>query len=304
MQLLKLPGKSITNGGMLGGGGIMSNVGGAAGGAMGLFGAFEGNGGVGGALGGAMSGMQFGMAVGGPVGAAVGAIGGAVLGAIGFGGREKARVYDLKTVRPRLGNDFEAYQAGSMDYTSAYSDMQSLDMEARRTLDKMGGSARAYYWDTILKEIKQAEAKLTAEEKAGRGQFTMSAAQYHQGGWMESFGSMSTGPGTGWVHAKSGEFVVSEQPAADHAGALEAIRAGASRSDMARYYGGDSSSYRAAMQSSAAQRSISNSTTHNWSVSAIDSKSVVQMLMDERHGVRAAVNASYAENSGGSDAGY
>jgi hypothetical protein len=307
MELLKLPGKSMgTNGGMLGGGGVMANAGGALGGAMGLYSAFEGNGGFGGALGGAMSGMEFGAAVGGPIGAAVGLVGGAVLGAIGFGGREKGRVYDLKQVRPRLKNDFDAFQAGSMDYMSAYSDMQALDQEARKTLDKMGGAARGYYWDTINHEIKQAEGKLTAEQKAGRSMYTMSAAQFDQGGWADDFGAMATGPGTGLAHLRRGEFVVNEQPAAEHAGALEAIRAGASHAEMGRYYGLDAAqaSYRAAMQSRASQAASSRSTTHNWNVKAWDSKSVAQMLLDEKHGVRAAMNASYDENSGGSDAGF
>jgi len=260
---------------------VMANAGGALGGAMGLFSAYEGNGGFGGALSGAMSGMEFGAAVGGPIGAAVGLVGGAVLGAIGFGGREKGRVYDLKQVRPRLKNDFDAFQAGSMDYMSAY-------------------------WDTINHEIKQAEGKLTAEQKAGRSMYTMSAAQFDQGGWADDFGAMATGPGTGLAHLRRGEFVVNEQPAAEHAGALEAIRAGASHAEMGRYYGLDAAqaSYRAAMQSRASQAASSRSTTHNWNVKAWDSKSVAQMLLDEKHGVRAAMNASYDENSGGSDAGF
>lgn len=307
MQTVNLPGKSLsTNKGMLAGGGVMANAAGAATGAMGLYSAFEGNGGVGGALSGAMSGMKVGAALGGPIGAAIGAVGGAIMGAIGFGGREQGRVYDLKQVRPRLANDFQAYQTGGMDYTSAYSDMESLDQEARKTLDKMGGSARAYYWDTINKEIKQAEGKLTAEQKAGRSMYTMSGAQFDQGGWADDFGSMSTGPSTGLAHLRRGEFVVSEQPAATHAGALEAIRAGATHADMGRYYGMDAAaqSYRAAMRAGLSSGSTSNSTTHHWNIKAWDSKDVSDMLMSNMHGVRAANNASYAENSGGSDAGY
>jgi hypothetical protein len=302
----KVTGPSGSGGGMLGGGGMMANLGGAAGGAMGLFSAYQGNGGLGGALGGAMSGMELGMAVGGPIGAAVGLVGGAILGAIGFGGREKARVYDLKTVRPRLGDDFHSFQTGAMDYTSAYSDMQSLDTEARKTLGKMGGSAKAYYWDTINKEIHQAEAKLTAEEKAGRSGQTMSAAQYHQGGWTGGFGSMATGPDSGWAHMREGEFVVHEQAAVTHAGALEAIRAGASHSDMARYYGLDSSAqgYRMAMQPSGAGGGSGRTQNITVPIQAIDTKDFVQRIHDVKHHVRAAVNSSYAENSGGSDASF
>jgi hypothetical protein len=283
------------NGGMLGGGGVMSNIGGAAGGAMGLFSAYEGNGGIGGALGGAMSGMQLGMAVGGPIGAAIGLAAGAVIGAIGFGGREKARVYDLKQVRPRLANDIDGYQQGSMDYLSAYSDMRALDQEARKTLDAMGGAARGYYWDTINKEIGQAEGKLTAEQRAGRSQFTESAAQYDQGGWTGGFGSMATGPDSGWAHMRANEFVVNEQPAADHAGALEAIRSGASHSDMANYYGAGGG---ASMP--AAQNGFGGDIHLHYNV--VDSKGIRSLLSRHKHDVRAALNESYSENSGGSDA--
>jgi hypothetical protein len=292
---------------MLGGGGFGANAMGAAGGAMGLFSAYQSNGGIGGALSGAMSGMQLGMSVGGPIGAGIGLIGGAILGAIGFGGREKARVYDLKQVRPRIANDMDSYHTGSMDYLSAYSDMQALDFEARKTLDAMGGSGRGYYWDTINKEIKQAEGKLSAEHKAGRSQFTQTAAQYDQGGWTGGFGSMATGPDSGWIHAKSREFVVHEQPAAEHAGALEAIRAGASNRDMARYYGASpesiASGYRATMMGTGTRpQGGGGDRTMNMNVHAIDAKGVAQFLDKYKHHIRAAVNSSYAENSGGSDA--
>lgn len=275
--------------GMLNGGGFGANAMGAAGGALGLYGAYEGNGGIGGAAGGAMSGMELGMALGGPVGAAVGAAAGAIVGAIGFGGREKARVYDLKTVRPRIQADQLAYNTGSMDYSSAYSDLQSLDVEAKRTLDKMGPAAKSYYRDTVEGEIHHAIQRFNNEEKAGRSMYTASAAQYDQGGWTGDFGSMATGPNSGWAHMRSREFVVQEQPAATHAGALEAIRAGATHAQMAAYYGANT------------MPAESGGDVH-LHVHAIDAKSSVQFLMANKHAVRSALNASYAENSGGSDA--
>ncbi|MDR3797959.1 MAG: hypothetical protein P4K93_07390 [Terracidiphilus sp.] len=284
-------GKSGT--GMLNGGGVGANAMGAAGGAMGLFGAYEGNGGVGGALSGAMSGMQLGMSLGGPIGAAIGAVGGAVLGAIGFGGREKARVYDLKQVRPRIANDFESYQQGGMDYLSAYSDVQSLDMEAKKTTRSMGPAAGAYYNDTIKKEIQQAEAKFTGEQKAGRSQFTSTAAQYDWGGPIDNFGSYGDGVDHGMIRAQRGEFMVEQQQAGTHAGALNAINSGATYADMAKYYGADSTSV--------APASSSGGEVH-LHLSAIDAKSSMQFLMANKHAIRSAVNASYADNSGGADA--
>jgi hypothetical protein len=293
-------GTDKTNGGMLGGGGFKGNVGGAVSGGMGIYSAFEGNGGIGGAASGALSGAKLGMAVGGPIGAAIGAVGGAVIGAIGFGGREKARVYDLKTVRPRLGDDFQSYQTGGMDYMSAYSDMQALDMEARKTLGKMGGSAKAYYWDTINKEIQQAEAKLTAEEKSGRRDQTASAAQF-------DIGSDSV-PRDGFAFIHKDERIF---PSAHNERITRALEAGADDTIIQRMqprssYGLDAAhaDYRAAMQSSGAGGGSTSAVNHTWNVRAWDAKSVTQMLMDHKHTVRAASNASYAENSGGADASF
>jgi len=282
-----------TNNGMLGGGGFGANAMGAAGGALGMYSAYQGNGGVGGAMSGAMSGMQLGMALGGPMGAAIGAAAGAIVGAIGFGGREKARVYDLKQVRPRIANDTQSYQTGSMDYLTAYSDMQSLDMEAKKTTSSYGPAAESYYQDTIKKELRQAEAKFSAQQKAGRSQFTSTAAQYDWGGPIDNFGSYGDGADHGMIRAQRGEFMVEQQQANTHAGALTAINSGATHADMARYYGAESTTMPAQTQSS-------------WGgdihVHALDAKSGVQWLMSNKHVIRSAVNASYAENSGGADA--
>jgi hypothetical protein len=284
---------SKSGGGMLGGGGVGANAMGAVGGAAGLYSAYEGNGGVGGALGGAMSGMQLGMAVGGPVGAAVGAAAGAIIGAIGFGGREKARVYDLKVVRPGIGNAIDGYQQGQMDYLSAYSAIDSLKRNADMSLEAMGPEGKNYYQDVVKKELSAAYAKLTQEQRAGRSQYTTSAAQFDQGGWTGDFGAMSTGADSGWAHMRSNEFVVHEQAAATHAGALEAIRAGASHEEMGRYYGADSRTMPAA--------SSAGGDVH-LHLNAIDGKSALQFLTANKHNIRAALNASYAENSGGADA--
>lgn len=271
----------------------MQNAMNAGQGAIGLYGAYESNGGVGGALSGAMSGMQLGMAVAGPMGALVGAVGGAALGVIGFGGREKARAYDLKQVRPRIGNDFDSFQQGGMDYLTAYSDVQSLDSEAKKTTSSYGPAAQAYYQDTIKKEIKDAEAKFTAEQKAGRSKYTSTAAQYDWGGPIDNFGSMGTTPGHGFIHAQQGEFMVEQQQAGTHAGALNAINSGATYADMAKYYGADSPTMPAA--------NSSGGDVH-LHLNAIDGKSAMQFLNANKHHIRSALNASYAENSGGADA--
>jgi|GEM_PF-5381209 len=272
------------NGSMLGGGGVMANAAGAAGGAAGLYSAFQGGGGFGGALSGAMSGMQLGMSVGGPMGAAVGAAAGAVIGAIGFGGREKARVYDLKTVRPRITADTMGFQAGSTDYMSAYSDMQSLDVEARKTLSGMGPAAKSYYWDTVNKEIKQAEGRLTGEARAGRSKYTESAAQYAVG--------TDSVPRTGYAVIHENERIT---PSDQNERITRALEAGASAESIAR-------GYRSMMEANSAPSSSGGDRTLQMNVSALDAKSVAQMLHTHKHDIRSALNSSYAENSGGADA--
>jgi hypothetical protein len=290
-----LPGTLNADGSFTSAGGTskMSRVEGAAQGAMGLYSAYEGNGGVGGALSGAMSGAQLGKSVAGPWGAAVGAAAGTVLGAIGFGGREKARVYDLKQVRPQIANDTSSYQQGSMDYLTAYSDMQSLDSEAKKTTNSYGPAARSYYQDTIKKEIHQAEAKFTSQQKAGRSNFTATAAQYDRGGTIDNFGTLGTTSEHGFIHAKQGEYMVEQQAANTHAGALNAINSGATHSDMAKYYGGDSGTMPAQTQSAG---------DVHLHLSAIDGKSSMQFLSANKHNIRKVLNDSYGENSGGADA--
>jgi hypothetical protein len=268
---------------MLGGGGVMANAEGAAGGAMGLFSSFEGNGGVGGALSGAMSGMQLGMSVGGPIGAGIGAAAGAVMGAFGFGGREKARVYDLKQVRPRMNSDVQGLEQGG-DYLSLYSDLQSLDVEAKKTTSSFGPAAGAYYNDTIKKELQQAEAHLTSMQKAGRSQYSSTPAEA-AGGW-------DNVPHDGWAVIHANERVI---PGDQNERITRAVEAGASAESVAR-------GYRSTMQSAdARQQSSGGSWSGDLHVHAIDAKSGVQWIMNNKHIIRSAVNQSFAENSGGSD---
>src|SRR5579885_590899 len=250
---------------MLGGGGIRANAAGALGGAMGLFSAFEGNGGFGGAAGGALSGMKFGSAIAGPVGAAVGAVGGAILGAFGFGGRERARVYWLKQGRPRMNGDIDSFQQGGMDYLTAYMDIEQLETEAKHTTNKMGAAAESYYQDTIKKEIADAEQKLTREQKAGRSQFGFSTAMFDIG--------TDYVPRTGLAVIHEGERIV---PSDQNERITRAIESGSGvmPADM-----GDGSEM-------------------HLHVHAIDAKSAVQFLMSNKQAVRAALNASFAEYGG------
>ena len=292
VQNLDLSGAFDKNGNFnLGGGagkaaGGLDRLAGGVGGAVGLYSAIQGDGGFGGALSGAMSGMQLGMSIGGPIGAAIGAAGGAIIGALGFGGREKARVYDLKTVRPRIQTDILSYQQGTMDYLSAYSDLETLDGEARKTLRAMGGFGGRYYWSTVNGEIRQAEAKLSSEERAGRSRYHQSAAQFDVGADMLRE--------TGWAVVHKKERIV---PSDQNERITRALEAGASAESIAR-------GYRAAMSANSARpwQASAGDRTVNMNFHTLDSKTAARMFMENKHHVRAALNASYAENSGGADA--
>jgi hypothetical protein len=265
-------GGGARTGSMLGGGGVMANAGGALSGGLGLFNAFEGSGGIGGAAGGALSGMKLGMALGGPIGAGVGAAAGAIIGAIGFGGREKARVYWLKTIWPRIVQDTDSYQQGTMDYTSAYSDMQSTDTQAKTALRKMGSAEGSYYDSTVHPAIVRAEAKLTAEQRAGRSNYTPGAAQFAMGS--------DYVPQTGMAVLHEGERITPSDQNERITRALESS-ADSTRRPVQTGFGGDVHLH----------------------VSAIDARGVAQFFDQNKHLMRAKINASFAENSGGAN-GY
>jgi hypothetical protein len=269
VQLQQLnPGTSWNSGSSGSGAGGPMGMGGsymgAVQGAEGLWAAHESGGGVSGAMHGAEAGAQAGEMFG-PIGMAVGAVAGAIIGFIGS--KEQARVYDLQVVRPRLDNDQKSYEQGSMNYLSAYQDMESLRMESFKTTDKMGHSGRTYRNEFIIPEIKKAEGRLDAQEKAGRSQYSASAASYATGTpYVDR---------TGYNLNHAGERIFS---APDNRQITKAITEG----------------NRGTMPAQAA-----------WSgdvhvhLNALDAKTGTQFLMANMHTVRAAFNESLGENSGG-----
>ena len=237
---------------------------------LGVWGAHESTGGIGGAAQGALSGAKLGMEVAGPMGAAIGAIGGAVIGYLGTAG--PAHDYDKKTVQPRLANDRLSYEHGEMDYSSAYADMQSLQSEAFKATSAMGAAGRRYRNDHILPEIKQAEASLSAQERAGRSNYPASAASYAVG--------TNYVPRTALYTLHQGETVMT----ADENQRIRQTHA----------------AYKATMQSSSARGGFGGGDRNlNMSVHAIDAKGVAQFFDQYKHHMRSALNDSYAENSGG-----
>jgi hypothetical protein len=291
---------------------LLGKAGGAIGAAMpyaqaglGLFSAAESNGGVGSALSGAMSGAALGSMLLPGIGTAVGAAAGAILGFIGLGGQQKAQQYNDQTVKPQIANDILQFGMGSMTYQSAYDDLTKLDLDAKKQTKQWGMGGKSVYSD-IEGEIKSAQSQLTSEQKAGRSQYGMSAAEFHGGGVVNGFGDYATSGDEGWIHAQRGETVMHTSASEMHGDALGLMLAGASRGQMASYYGAQAMqpSYRATMQQGAfggGGHTFNNGDTYH--IRAIDSKSFGDALHANKHSVRGALNASYAENSGGSDLG-
>lgn len=295
---------SDASGGSNSGSTALNTIGSYGSAGAGLFSAVESNGGVGGALSGAASGAKLGGLLGGPAGAAVGAALGAVVGAIGIGGAQKAVEYERKEVRPHLAGTLLAFGMGSMPYQSAYSDLQSLDHTAQQTTRKFGPGGVREYNNHIKVEIQSGLSQLTREQKAGRSQYGMAAAQFDGGGTIQGFGDFGTGPDSGWIHAQRGEVVMHQLASETHGDALGLMLANASRRQMADYYGARemAPSYRATMQHSAfGGGSVTNHYGHT--INAVDAKSVQDLLMSNKHVIRSAVTQSYAENSGGADLG-
>jgi hypothetical protein len=229
-----------------------------------MYATVEGNGGVGGALQGAMSGMQLGGAMAGPIGAAIGAAAGAVVGAIGIGGREKARVYDLKNVRPKIVSDQDSYNQGGMAYSDVYQDFQGMKTGSWAAIRSMGPAAMSYWNDTIKPEIEQAQTKLTAEQRAGRSMYSASGAQYATGA--------DSVPGTGMALVHQGERIFSTD---QNERITQSIESAGRMPTQPAGWSGD---------------------IH---IHAHDTQTGISFLMNNKHVIRNAMNASLAENSGG-----
>ena len=205
-------------------------AGGALTGGMSIYSAYENSNPVEGAVGGAMGGMEIGAAVGGPVGAAIGAVvgglAGLVAGFLGDQGRGKAESLDVNTIQPALVKDMQDYEAGRSGYNTLASELNSLLVSSQNSTASMGSGARNYYSNNIAPEINAVLSTLQKQEIGGRSAVTLSAAQYHGGGWTGDFGDLATSETEGFIHAMANEFVVQPMAAQAHAPLLSAINAG------------------------------------------------------------------------------
>ncbi len=119
-------------------------------------------------------------------------------------------------------------------------------------------------------------AKLTAEQIGGRSMYTTAAAQYDVG--------TDSVPHDGWAVIHRNERIMSSGHNERITKAVESLSGSSAYSSRRRAVTGNSGF---------------GGDIH---IHALDAKSGVQWLMENKHIVRRALNASYAENSGGADA--
>jgi hypothetical protein len=255
----------------------MGTYAGMAGGALmagtSIYSAYENSNPVAGAMGGAMGGMELGAAigsvvpglgtlVGGAIGALAGGVGGLMAGLFGDKGKGQAEGLDVNTIQPALVADMQAYEQGRSGYDALSTQLNSMLISAQNQTQSWGSGARGYFNDNIRPEINAVLSSLQKQERGGRSQVTLSAAQFHDGGWTGDYGDLATSDTEGFVHTMANEFVVNPMAAASHAPILQAMNSGVNF--------GYSSSVQPRMPAAPSGGSA------NITIQAIDSKSVAQ----------------------------
>jgi hypothetical protein len=234
---LNADGSFTSAGGGQGFGAAAGIAGGAVMGISSIYSAYENSNPTAGMVGGAMGGMEMGAAIGSIIpglgtlaGAAIGAVAGGITGLLAgiFGdqGRGQAESLDVNTIQPALLKDMQDYEAGRSGYNSLASDLGGMLTSAKNSTSSMGSGARNYYNSNIAPEINAAISTLQKQERGGRSQVTMTAGQYHTGGFVGGFGDLATSDTEGFIHAMQNEFVVQPAAAQAHAPLLSAINAG------------------------------------------------------------------------------
>jgi hypothetical protein len=183
-------------------------------------------------LGDAMAGASLGTAIMPGIGTAIGAIGGAIIGLFGslFGdqGASKMRQYNTEQVIPAITKEMTAYTAAEVGYDQGTQDMQTLELKAQAQARQWGSGAMGVYTNTVAPEINVAITEMQRQQDTGRaGAITMQAAQYDSGGVISHFGDFSTGPNSGYIHARVGETVMNPMASMVHSDTLSAMNRGA-----------------------------------------------------------------------------
>jgi hypothetical protein len=231
-----------------------------------------------GALADASAGAALG-ALGGPIGMLIGAGAGAGLGASagllgmvsGEAGNLGARDYYEKNVLPSLESSMTL---STTDFQSAVSSVGNTATQAMAYMQSHFGASAADWvqQNYMQKEVQEVLASIEDKASGGRQYLAMSASQFHTGGMIDDFGSLSTSSNEGFIHAMRNEFVMNTQAAATHGSALSAMNGGASVGDVASMY------LAQARPSSSMSMHSSGGDTHHWSVNALDGPSFSRFL--------------------------
>ena len=164
------------------------------------------------------------------IGTAIGAAAGAMVGLLGdiFGdhGRSKAQQYNINQVIPALQQAMDGFSFGGSSYDTSTAGINNLQGQAEQQTKQWGSGAWDYYRQTMISEFQNALAQVDREGAAGRSNVKMSAAQFDSGGIITSFGDMSTGPFSGFIHARLGERVMNPMASMMHGSTLDAMNAG------------------------------------------------------------------------------
>jgi hypothetical protein len=118
------------------------------------------------------------------------------------------------------------YEAGRAGYNSVAPELNAMLISAQNATNSMGSGARSYFNNNISPEINAVLSSLQRQEIGGRSAITLTAGQYHGGGWTGDFGDMATSDTEGFIHAMQNEFVVNPMAAAAHAPILQAMNSG------------------------------------------------------------------------------
>ena len=179
---------------------------------------------------GAMTGASIGSLFG-PIGMGIGAAVGALVGFIGglFGdhGASKMRKYNEELIQPSIVKEMTSYTAAEVGYEQAMQDMNSLQSQAMVQAEAWGSGAVGVFRSKVMPEISVAIQEIGRQQNADRsGAIGMQAAQYDSGGIISSFGDFSTGPFSGFVHARMGETMMNPVASMVHGPALNAMNRG------------------------------------------------------------------------------
>jgi hypothetical protein len=179
-----------------------------------------------GAMTGASIGSMFGP-IGMGVGAAVGALVGLIGGLFSDHGASKMRSYNEGTIQPAILKEMTSYTAAEVGYEQAMQDMNSLQSQAMVQAEAWGSGAVGVFRSKVMPEISVAIEEIGRQQNADRsGAIGMQAAQYDSGGVISSFGDFSTGPFSGFIHARMGETMMNPVASMVHGPALNAMNRG------------------------------------------------------------------------------